>query len=150
MMDNIFRNNFIYFVWNSIVRISFNATFWCNVRVTFGHFWYKSCAHSCTDRKASKFLFWKYFWKVLQVPSDKLMTQKPILFGPIKKLIFSLKLKKRFTFPGMGLWQNASNCDPFEVRVHKLNHNDKLFLKYSTLQQKLDTSATLYQNSSYK
>ena len=43
MMDNIFTNNFIYFVWNSIVRISFDAifclvtfvTFWCNVWVTF-------------------------------------------------------------------------------------------------------------------
>ena len=44
MTDNIFTNNFIYFVWNSIVRISFDAifclvtfvTFWCNVLfVTF-------------------------------------------------------------------------------------------------------------------
>ena len=43
MTDNIFTNNFIYFVWNSIVRISFDAiiclvtfvTFWCNVWVTF-------------------------------------------------------------------------------------------------------------------
>ena len=43
MMDNIFTNNFMYFVWNSIVRITFDAvfclvtlqTFWCNVLVMF-------------------------------------------------------------------------------------------------------------------
>ena len=41
--DNIFTNHFIYFVWNSIVRISFVAifclvtfvTFWCTAWVTF-------------------------------------------------------------------------------------------------------------------
>ena len=53
--------NFIYFVWNSVVRISFDVYFvWSRLwhfDVAFGshlwHFWYRSCAHSCTDRKAS-------------------------------------------------------------------------------------------------
>ena len=58
-----------------ILRMKFYRQdfFWCNILfghvwyfgVTFGsrlwHFWYRSCAHSCTDRKASQFLFWKYF-----------------------------------------------------------------------------------------
>ena len=56
-------NNFIYFVWNSIVRIVWSRLW--HFGVTFGsrlwHFWYRSCAHSCTNRKASQFLFWKYF-----------------------------------------------------------------------------------------
>ena len=50
-----------------ILRMKFYLQdfFWCNI--LFGsrlwHFWYRSCAHSCTDRKASQFLFWKYFLK---------------------------------------------------------------------------------------
>ena len=59
-----------------ILRMKFYRQdfFWYNILfghvcdilvITFGsrlwHFWYRSCAHSCTDRKASQVLFWKYF-----------------------------------------------------------------------------------------
>ena len=44
-----------YFVWSHLWHfgVTFGSRLW--------HFWYRSCAHSCTDRKASQFLFWKYF-----------------------------------------------------------------------------------------
>ena len=44
-----------YFVWSRLWHfgVTFGSRLW--------HFWYRSCAHSCTDRKASQFLFWKYF-----------------------------------------------------------------------------------------
>ena len=44
-----------YFVWSRLWHfgVTFGSHLW--------HFWYRSCAHSCTDRKASQFLFWKYF-----------------------------------------------------------------------------------------
>ena len=68
-----------------IIRIKFYRQdfFWCNIfvwsrlwhlGVTFGsrlwHFWCRSCAHSCTDRKASQF----DFGNTSQVPNNKLMT----------------------------------------------------------------------------
>ena len=44
-----------YFVWSCLwyFGVTFGSRLW--------HFWYRSCAHSCTDRKASQVLFWKYF-----------------------------------------------------------------------------------------
>ena len=44
-----------YFVWSRLWHfgVTFGSRLW--------HFWYRSCAHSCTDRKASEFLFRKYF-----------------------------------------------------------------------------------------
>ena len=44
-----------YFVWSRLRHfgVTFGSRLW--------HFWYRSCAHSCTDTKASQFLFWKYF-----------------------------------------------------------------------------------------
>ena len=67
MMNNIFTNNFMYFVGNSIVRIFLMQYFvylW-HFGVTLGHVCdipgYKLCAHSCMGRKTSLFLFWKYF-----------------------------------------------------------------------------------------
>ena len=44
-----------YFFWSRLWHfgVTFGSRLW--------HFWYRSCAHSCTDRKASQFLFWKYF-----------------------------------------------------------------------------------------
>ena len=43
------------FVWSRLWHfgVTFGSRLW--------HFWYRSCAHSCTDRKASQFLFRKYF-----------------------------------------------------------------------------------------
>ena len=67
------------------------VTFWCNVWVTLWHFIYKSCAHSCTDRKTSQFLF--CFGNTSQAYKK--------LCGLIKKLLFSPEIKKSFTFPGM-------------------------------------------------
>ena len=95
-MDNIFTNNFIYFLWNSIVRISFDATFclvtfvtfWGNVWVTFVTIF--DIDHVLTHARTEN-LNNVYFGNTSQLPSDDLKTY---LCGPIKKLIFSLKSTK--------------------------------------------------------
>ena len=107
MTDNIFTNNFIYFVWNSIVRISFDATFclvtfvtfWCNAWVTFVTFLIKIMC-SLMHRQKSFTTF------VLEILLKYQVTNwwlKFYLCGPMKKLIFFPEINKRFTFPGMGL-----------------------------------------------
>ena len=96
--NNIFTNSFIYFVWNSIVRISFDAifclvtfvTFWCNVWVTFVTFFIYIMCSLMHGQKSFTIFVLKILLKY-QVTNWWLTTY---LCSPIKKLIFSLKSTK--------------------------------------------------------
>ena len=112
MMDIIFTNNSMYLIWNSIVRISFDAifclvtfvTFWCNVWVLFVTFLiYKSCAHSSTDRKSFTMFILKIH-VLLKYQVTNWWLKNLLICDPIKKLIFSMKSKKKkkMDFPWNG------------------------------------------------
>ena len=81
-----------YFVWSRLWHfgVTFGSRLW--------HFWCRSCAHSCTDRNASQFLFLEILLKY-QVTNWWL---KNLLMWSNKEADFSPEINKSFTFPGMG------------------------------------------------
>ena len=106
MTDNIFTNNFIYFVWNSIVRISFDAifclvmfvTFWCNAWGTFVTFLIKIMCSLMHGQKSFTIFVLEILLKY-QVTNWWL---KNLLMWSNKEADFFPEINKSFTFPGMG------------------------------------------------
>ena len=95
MMDNIFTNNFMCFVRDSIAGISFDVVLCLITFVTFVKQIMCSLMHE-----------WKNFTIfVLEILLKYKVTDDfYYLCGPIKKLIFFFtEIKERVTFPGMGL-----------------------------------------------
>ena len=74
--------------------------------VTFGsrlsHFWYRSCAHSCRDRKS----FTIFVLEILPKYQVTNWWLKNLLTWSNKEADFCPEINKSFTFPGMGqyLW----------------------------------------------
>ena len=100
-------HNFIYFVWNSIVRISFDAlfclvtfvTFWCNAWVTFVTFLIKIMCSLMHGQKSFTIFVLEILLKY-QVTNWWL---KHLLMWSNKEADFVPEINKSFTFPGMGL-----------------------------------------------
>ena len=80
-----------YFVWSRLWHfgVTFGSRLW--------HFWYRPCAHSCTDRKASQF-----FLEILLKYRVTNWWIKNLLMWSNKEADFFPEINKSFTFPGMG------------------------------------------------
>ena len=146
---NIFTNNFIYFVWNSIDRISFDAifclvtfvTFWCNAWVTFVTFLIKIMCSLMHGQKSFTIFVLEILLKY-QVTNWWL---KNLLMRSNKEADFFPEINKSFTFPGMGhthcFWNHLAwklrtdfitSIFSFQkIHLHDPNHTKQTFLSLS-------------------